>query len=103
MIRTVATEGVGVEEVIREIARFREHFNEPELRRSREISYWKEWLLQLLQTRALGQVSRHLGEAEFERIAADVAARRKDPYTVVNQILTKSGADDRRDRPGEDS
>ena len=62
-------------------------------RPARELAYWKEWLLRLVETRL---VERVLGDrassAAFEKVAAEVAARKKDPYAAVNEILSKGGA-----------
>jgi hypothetical protein len=33
------------------------------------------------------------GESRLAELAADVANRRKDPFTAVNEILKKSGLD----------
>ena len=55
-------------------------------------AYWKEWLLRLLQTRLMERVvGRHMSEAQFERLVAEVAGRKKDPYTAVNDILASAG------------
>jgi LAO/AO transport system kinase len=94
IVRSVATEGKGVEELGQQIARFREHFDKPERRRAREHSYWKECLLRRLQTSLLDRVGRHINEAQLEALAVEVAARRKDPYTAVNEILAHASIKD---------
>ena len=54
--------------------------------------YWKEWLLRLLEARL---VERALGDAagaeRFEKLAAEVAARKKDPYAAIEEILKRAG------------
>ena len=100
IVRTVATEGQGIDEFARRIARFRGHFDKPERRRVREVSYWKEWLLRLLQTSLLERVGRHMNEAQFESLAAEVAARRKDPYAAVQEILAGSVVGAKPDHSG---
>jgi LAO/AO transport system kinase len=91
IVRTVAIEGKGVDEFAQQIARFREHFDKPGNRRARELAYWKEWLLRLLQSSFLEQVGHRLSEVQLESLAAEVCARKKDPYTAVRQILADSG------------
>lgn len=91
-VRTVATVNQGVDELAREIARFREHFAKVQDRAARELAYWKEWLVRLLETRLIERtLGNRVSEAEFEQLAADVAARRKDPYAAVNEILSRAG------------
>jgi LAO/AO transport system kinase len=92
VVRTVATENKGVDELGREIARFREHFAKAPGRSSRELAYWKEWLLRLLQSRLMElTLGAHLSEAEFEKLAAEVAERKKDPYAAITEILSQAG------------
>lgn len=92
LVRTVATANQGVDELAREIARFREHVEKAPDRPSRELAYWKEWLMRLLETRLIERaLGNRVGDAEFEKLAAEVAARRKDPYAAVNEILARAG------------
>lgn len=93
VVRTVATENKGVDELARQIALFREHFTQAKDRPKRELAYWKDWLLRLLERRLVERALRNgMSEAEFDAIAAEVAARKKDPYAAVNEILSRSGA-----------
>jgi len=91
IVRTVATENEGVDELARQIALFREHFAQAKDRPKRELAYWKDWLMRLLERRL---VERAMGdgmtESDFDAIAAQVAARKKDPYAAVNEILSRS-------------
>jgi LAO/AO transport system kinase len=92
VVRTVATENKGVDELARQIALFRAHFDQTHDRKAREISHWKEWILQLLEARLMERVvGEQLGERELDRIAAQVAERKIDPYGAVNQILARAG------------
>ncbi|MGC1128517.1 MAG: methylmalonyl Co-A mutase-associated GTPase MeaB, partial [Candidatus Acidiferrales bacterium] len=92
VVRTVATENQGTADFAREIARFRAHFSQLVDREAREIAHWKEWLLRLLQARLMERVvGAHLSAADFDEIAREVAARRKDPYAAVAAILAEAG------------
>jgi LAO/AO transport system kinase len=93
VVRTVATENDGVAELARQIALFREHLSESPDRQARELAYWKEWLLRLVETRLVERVLGGRASAtEFEKLAAEVAARKKDPYSAVSEILSRGGA-----------
>lgn len=92
VVRTIATENQGVAELAAEIERFHEHFEKLHDRRSREIAHWKEWLLRLMQTRLLDRVvGMHFTESQFDALAAEVAARRIDPYAAVAEMLSRAG------------
>jgi len=53
-------------------------------------------LLRLLETRLLERVmGGAASEAEFEKLASEVAARTKDPYSAVGEILARAGLGDK--------
>ena len=92
IVRTIATENKGIADLAEQIALFRKHFDQAHERRTREIAHWKEWLLRLLETRLMERVvGQHMNEAQLEALAAEIAARKKDPYEAVNEILTRAG------------
>jgi LAO/AO transport system kinase len=92
VVRTIATENKGIDALAEQITLFRNHFDQAEQRRAREIAHWKEWLLRLLETRLMERVvGDQLSEKQFEKLAVEVAARRIDPYTAVNEILARAG------------
>ena len=92
VVRTIATENKGVDELARQVEQFRRHFAGDRGHRAREIAHWKQRLLQLLGARLLeGIVREQGGEAALETLAAEVADRKKDPYAAVNEILARAG------------
>src|SRR5580704_15813569 len=92
VVRTIANDNKGIDVLAAEIERFRKHFENAHERRAREVAHWKEWLLRLLESRLMERVvGEQLGEAELNRLAEQVAARKMDPYGAVNDILTKAG------------
>ncbi len=96
VVRTVATENKGVDELARQIGLFKAHFEQTHDRKAREVSHWKEWILQLLEARLMERVvGDQLGERELDRIASQVAERKMDPYGAVNQILARAGLGDK--------
>ena len=97
VVRTIATENKGVAELGRQIELFRKHFEQAHERQAREIAHWKEWILQLLETRLMERVAgKYLGEKELDAIAAAVAERKTDPYAAVNEILARAGLGETR-------
>ena len=92
IVRTVATENTGVDELARQIALYRDHFEKAHDRPARELAYWNEWLLRLLERRLVERVlDKRISDTEFEALAAQVAARKKDPYAAVKEILSRAG------------
>jgi LAO/AO transport system kinase len=97
VVRTIATENKGIDELERQIADCRRHFENAHERRAREIAHWKEWILQLLETRLMERMTQHhLSEKQLDTIAAQVAERKMDPYGAVNEILERAGLGENR-------
>lgn len=92
IVRTTATEGKGIDDLRRQIELFRKHFDNADDRQARETAYWKDWLLRLLQTRVMERVvGQHMDKKQFESLVAEVAGRKKDPYTAVDDVLAAAG------------
>ena len=95
VVRTVAPENKGIEELSETVAKFRRHFESSAQRQRKHIEHWKNRLIGLLESRllerALGGTG---GESRLAEMAAEVADRKKDPFTAVNEILKSSGLDD---------
>jgi LAO/AO transport system kinase len=92
VVRTVATENKGVEELAETVAKFQKHFESSGERQRKHAEHWKNRLVELLESRllerALGGAG---GEARLTQLAGEVAERKKDPFTAVNEILKSSG------------
>jgi len=92
VVRTVATENKGVQGLAETVAKFRMHFEASGERQRKQVEHWKNRLLELLGSRllerALGGAG---GEATLAALAGEVADRKKDPFTAVNEILKSSG------------
>jgi len=89
IVRTIATEGKGIDELARQIDLFRDARAKD--RRARDIAYWKNWLVRLLERRVVEQVfAKGITEGELDALAAQVAARKTDPYSAVSEILSRS-------------
>jgi LAO/AO transport system kinase len=92
VIRTVASENKGMDVLAETIAKFRKHFESSGERERKHVEHWKLRLVELLESRllqrALGGAD---GEARLTQLAEEVAARRKDPFSAVSEILAKSG------------
>src|SRR5216110_1397540 len=94
VVRTVAPENKGIEELSETVAKFRKHFESSGQRQRKHVEHWKNRLVELLESRlierALGGPG---GEARLTDLAGEVAERKKDPFTAVNEILKRSGLD----------
>lgn len=91
IVLTVATENKGIDELARQIERFREHFSGREERRAKQVALWKERLINMLRERAVRDVLERESTAKrLEALSAEVAERKLDPYSAVNEILQQA-------------
>ena len=95
VVRTVATENRGIDELATAIETFRKHFESSGQRSRRHVEHWKHRLVEMLESRLLEKVlGGKNGEAKLQELAATVAARKKDPFSAVSELLKSSGFDD---------
>jgi LAO/AO transport system kinase len=92
VVRTVATENKGIEELALTVKKFEKHFEASGERKRKHIEHWKNRLVELLESRlierALGGAG---GEKRLAELAGEVAERKKDPFAAVSEILKRSG------------
>ena len=95
VVRTVATENRGIDELATAIERFRKYFESSGQRSRRHVEHWKNRLVEMLESRLLEKVlGGRNGEARLQELAAAVAARKKDPFSAVSELLRSGGFDD---------
>jgi LAO/AO transport system kinase len=89
IVKTEATTGAGVPELLETIERFRNHTAAERGTRRRARAEWR--VRELLGQRFLAHVERHvLAPGEFDRILEEIAARQLDPYTAADGIVDRA-------------
>jgi LAO/AO transport system kinase len=92
VIRTTATEGKGVAELVAKIEQFRSRPERAGDRKGRAVGHWKHRLRTLLGEHLLERVvAQSGGESALESLAGDVADRRVNPYTAVREMGARAG------------
>jgi len=88
VVRTVATENRGIDQLADTIGKFRKHFESSGIRQKKHAEHWKNRLIEMLESRLLEKVlGGKGGEARLAELAAAVSERKKDPFSAVNEIL----------------
>jgi LAO/AO transport system kinase len=91
IVRTVATENRGLDDLAAAIAKCRERNAQSPERQERKIRHWKSRLLALAGEMVMQRcVSGQNGEAALDRLAREVAGRGKDPYAAVRELLARA-------------
>jgi LAO/AO transport system kinase len=89
IVKTEATTGKGVRELLEAVDRFRAHTTGSQGSRRRARAEWR--VRELLAERFIQHVERRvLTDGEFERTLTRIAAREIDPYTAVEEIMSRA-------------
>jgi LAO/AO transport system kinase len=90
IVRTVATEGKGIPELATAIEEYEKHLDKSGLRQKKNINNWRERLVEMLRESLLQRLTReNLNEKQLNDYAAEIADHRRDPYTLVEEIIGK--------------
>jgi LAO/AO transport system kinase len=87
IVKTIATENKGIEDLSKAIESYYEFQKSGEnLERRKSIARWR--LLELLQEKLLSDVLNRNGTGEkLDRLALEIAEKRNNPYSAVEEIL----------------
>ena len=92
IVRTVAAENIGIDELAGAILEYRKHFDGSADRHSKTVERWKRRLVTLAEELFLERaVPGPDGQAALDSLAREVAERKKDPYTAVRELLFRAG------------
>ncbi len=100
ILKTEATSGKGVAELLEAIDRFRAQSESSQGTRRRARAEWR--LRELMSQRFMQHVERRVLQAgEFEQVLDQIAARAVDPYSAVDNILRRAVVEPGPDEPRE--
>ena len=92
IIKTVATEGKGVPELAQAIENYIAFIKRENLALDKKVQNWRERLVEMLRESLLERVLREqMGDGAVTRYAAEVAEHRRDPYSLVEEIVARLG------------
>jgi len=92
IVKTVASEGPGITELLVAIEKYREHLQQSGRAQARRIANWRGRIAEMLRDALFQRVlSYYLSEGEANRFAAEVAEHKRDPYSLVEKIVDELG------------
>jgi LAO/AO transport system kinase len=91
IVKTVATEGAGIQELATAIGEYEAYLQKENLALKRNIQNWQERLIEMLRDAMLEKAREQLGDGTVARYAAEVAEHKRDPYTLVEEIVSRLG------------
>jgi LAO/AO transport system kinase len=90
IVKTVASQGTGVEELAVAISAYENYLQTKNLALTRNVENWQERLVEMLRDSLLEKARKQLGDGNLARLAAEVAEHKRDPYTLIEEIATKA-------------
>ncbi len=92
IVKTIATEDSGVEELAEAVRSYAEYTASHKESAGRRVSVAHHRIIEMLRERLLkAALKRGVSDEELRSMAEDVAARRRDPYSVVEEIISRLG------------
>ena len=91
IVKTVASDGTGIGELAAAIAEYEAYLKKENLALKHNIENWQERLIEMLRDALLEKARKHMEDGNVARYAAEVAEHKRDPYTLVEEIVGKIG------------
>jgi LAO/AO transport system kinase len=91
IVKTVASEGTGVAELMATIAEYEAYLQKENRALKKSVENWQERLVEMLRDAMLEKARVQLGDGNVARLAAEVAEHKRDPYTLVEEIAGRVG------------
>jgi LAO/AO transport system kinase len=89
IVKTVANEGKGVQELAAAIAEYESYLQKENRALKKSVENWQERLVEMLRDAMLEKARAELGDGNLAKLAAEVAEHKKDPYTLIEHIARK--------------
>ena len=87
IVKTVASEGKGIDELAVAISEFEAYLQSENRALKRRVENWQERLLEMLRDAMLEKARRQLSDGNMAKLAAEVAEHKRDPYSLIEEIL----------------
>jgi LAO/AO transport system kinase len=87
IVKTVASEGVGTEQLTDAIASYEAYLKKENLVFKKNVENWQERLVEMLRDAMLEKARAQMDGGSLERYAAEIAEHKRDPYSLVEEIV----------------
>jgi LAO/AO transport system kinase len=90
IVKTVASEGTGVDELAEAIAAYESYLQKENRVLKKSVENWQERLVEMLREAMLDKARARLGDGALASLAKEIAEHKRDPYTLVEEIAGKA-------------
>ncbi len=91
IVKTVASDGTGISELIGAIAEYQAYLQKENLVLQHSIENWQARLIEMLRDALLEKARDQMEDGKVAHYAAEVADHKRDPYTLVEEIVGRIG------------
>jgi LAO/AO transport system kinase len=91
IVKTVASEGAGTGELAAAIDDYETYLKKENLSRKKTVENWQERLVEMLRDAMLEKAQAQMDGGSLQRYAAEVAEHKRDPYTLIEELVGKVG------------
>ena len=89
IVKTVATEGQGVKELAETIASYESALRRQNRLQQRRSRNWEIRLVEMLRDAMLEKARESVSDCDLSRLASEIAEHKRDPYSVVEEIISR--------------
>jgi LAO/AO transport system kinase len=86
IIKTVASNGVGVGDLVAAIENYQAYLQRKNLTLRKRVENWQERLVEMLRDAMLERARGKISQASLAQFASEVAEHKRDPYTLIEEI-----------------
>jgi len=90
IVKTVASEGKGIEELAAAVAEYESFLQKENRALQKSVENWRKRLVEMLRDAMLEKARAQLGDGNVAELARDVAEHKRDPYTLVEEIAGRA-------------
>jgi LAO/AO transport system kinase len=91
IVKTVASQGVGIEELAGAVSDYEAYLQKENLVLNKSVENWQERLVEMLRDALLEKAREQMSDGGVARYATEVAEHKRDPYTLIEEITAKMG------------
>lgn len=89
IVKTVASEGQGIEELSTVIAEYEKYLQKENRALKKSAENWQDRLIEMLRDAMLERAWAQLGDGSIAQLAAEIAEHKRDPYSLIEEIVKK--------------
>jgi LAO/AO transport system kinase len=95
IVKTVATDGTGIDELTKAIGDYEKYLQEENLFFKKNVENWQERLVEMLRDAMLEKARTHMAQGTLQSYAAEIAEHKRDPYSLVEKLMHEIAAAER--------